>query len=542
MISADVLVVGSGPVGLWVAFELRRAGVDVLVVDSISARDSRNKASKALVTSASTLEIFHLRNVVDQFLNQGIVQSATHFAGLDTLLKLNENVLGTKYSHGLIIPQSRIENILLDLCETAGVRFEWGLEFCGIEQTPDEVVATADRKAVVTDDQSSTVRIRASWLVGCDGTHSKVRQASGIAFEGTPSLFTGMLADVRITQPVPLGYKMSASHSGGAMVVPLGDGIHHRVIGILKGSREKPPSEPLSMNEILECLRDTFGSDIGAHSPIWLSRFGSACRTAQSFRDRRVFLAGDAAHQLFPAGGQGLNIGFQDATNLAWKLSWALKGDLKSLASYERVLTSYSDERRTVVLDTLSNIQAQALLVSADSEPVYAMRKVFAEAIRESEQLNTLWARRISGFGEPSEPFTKTGNTSSNELIGTRLSHLILKDNPEIKAQAFHQLLSAILQHRFVLILRSENESQGTPDTATKAKQALRKMVDSKWEKYTTVVECATQASHAKWVGILAVLIRPDSYIAWVGSTSQAEDELLGSLEMELKWWCGSHS
>ena len=275
-LSTTALIVGSGPVGLWLALQLRRAGLDVLVIDSKIFGDGRERYSKALIMSAGTLATFDSRGLAPLFLAEGIPLPKAHFGALETFLELNERVLGVRHSHNLAISQARTELILLDQCEKIGVRFAWGLKFIRFMETPTKVVATAGKVTADKGLSDETVDIEAKWLVGCDGTHSSVRTATDITFDGIPSTVTGILADIQLRNLPPesdsSGYVLRRGPEGVALIVPTGDGIHYRFTGILKDSRNKPASETVTMNEIQETLLKNFGSDLGAHSPGWMSR------------------------------------------------------------------------------------------------------------------------------------------------------------------------------------------------------------------------------------------------------------------------------
>jgi 2-polyprenyl-6-methoxyphenol hydroxylase-like FAD-dependent oxidoreductase len=196
-------------------------------------------------------------------------------------------------------------------------------------------------------DEREDVPIQAAWVVGCDGTHSKVRESVGIAFEGTPSTMSVTLADIQLATKLPgTGIVIGKYSAAGSSIVPIGDGAHHRFVSTMKTAPTTPVSETPTINQIKEWLRENFGSDFGVHSPLWFSRFGNACRVASSFRTGNVFLAGDAGHQLSPAGGQGMNLGFQDATNLAWRLAMVANGSSPCEGAVERMLESCSRERR----------------------------------------------------------------------------------------------------------------------------------------------------------------------------------------------------
>jgi 2-polyprenyl-6-methoxyphenol hydroxylase-like FAD-dependent oxidoreductase len=169
MLSATVLIVGSGPVGLWLAYELRNAKLDVLIIDSIPGRDKRKKYSKALSMSAGSLETLASRGVVSQFLESGIPMHKMHFGALPTLLDLNSGLQGVQHPYNLAIPQARTEKILLDLCDNVGVRFAWGTEFLSLVQEEQHILVTASNTAEEHLSERLGTKIEASWVVGCDG-------------------------------------------------------------------------------------------------------------------------------------------------------------------------------------------------------------------------------------------------------------------------------------------------------------------------------------------------------------------------------------
>ena len=204
MLNTTVLVVGAGPVGMWLALELRRADIDVLIIDMKTSRDARDGFSKALTLSAGTLETFHSRALSSTLLEQSVRLPRAHFGAIDTWLELNSEVLGVVHSYNLAIPQARTEAILLGLYEKAGVRFAWGSKFHRFAESPRGVVVTAGRISPGNDGGNETVDISARWLVGCDGTHSTVRASAEIPFEGLPHSVSGILADLILTE-VPSG-------------------------------------------------------------------------------------------------------------------------------------------------------------------------------------------------------------------------------------------------------------------------------------------------------------------------------------------------
>ncbi|GAD99518.1 monooxygenase [Paecilomyces variotii No. 5] len=525
MISAEILIVGSGPTGLWLALELRRANIDVLIIDSIASRDARPTHSKALSMSAGSLATFESRGIAQDFIDAGLSLHKAHFGGLETLLDLNCEVLGTRHSHNLAIPQARTEALLLNRCEEAGVRFLWGLRFQSLCQDQERVlVSTAHLTA------GGELRLDAKWVIGCDGTHSAVRRAAEIPFEGSPSSIAGMLADIQLNEK-PGTITISRGSKGGCMTVPLGDGIYYRFVGLFKDSMMKPLSNEPTLEEVKECMRDAFGSDLGAHSPLWLSRFGNACRLATSFRAGRVFLAGDSAHQFFPAGGQGMNLGIQDATNLAWKLALVLSSKQDG-AFVERALDSYTAERRAAAGAVISNVQAQTAVLMGHKAHEVALREVLCEALKNPD-LNALWARRVTGFGEPRYPYhphTDSGKSDPddqcNPLVGTRMTHVGFETEQE--------LFRAAKLDRFVFLLRNASQC----DKAAEIEELHT--ICQHWADRVTKVSSSTFSTNRQWKDVIAVLIRPDMRIAWVSTRQVPLSRSKETLESVLLHWFGS--
>lgn len=529
----SVIIVGAGPVGLTTALALHQGGVpasDILLVDQRPSRDLSSTWFKAISASASSLEVFRLLGIAEPFMDVGLPLHRQHFGAGRRFLDLSYDVLGTKYPFNLMIPQFRTESILLQRCEEVGVAFAWGLQLVGLTQTGEEVSA-AFRRGEGEDEERET--IRAAWLVGCDGTRSAVRQAAGISFEGTRATRYGWLADGHVDESAPaMANVLSADvKSGRAMIIATGDGkTGRRYFGtfppsqIIAGQRPEPPD--------LDFLRDwavrNFGSHYNFRDITWASVVGDGMRIASTYRSGRVFVAGDAAHQLFPAGGQGMNTGLVDATNLAWKLAMVVTGRTGPAREVvERVLDSYGEERLPASEAVKHNVQIQQVGMFASTEGDRAVADFMAEALEEPAT-NQRWARRVCGFGDPVEPYQISSGRSGRieELVGSRLTH--------ISDLNLEELLEATKKNRFVVGLVAGSVF------AEEQRHSLHEAVQSGGYFYKVrILRKQLKPTNLKWKGVSAVLIRPDFRVAWIAREDSSVSENHDSFTRALEWWFG---
>lgn len=533
MPSTTVLIVGAGPVGLTTALSLHRSGVppeEILVVDQRPAHDPSRTWSKAISMSASSLEVFRILGIAERFIEVGRPLYTNHFGGGLRLLDLNYEVIGTKYPFNMGIPQLRTESLLLQRCEEVGVRFLWGRRFSALSQTGSGVSATFDRSGSLegTADKDAET-IQASWLIGCDSTHSAVRQAAGISFEGTKTTRYTWLADGYCDPDTP-GMLTVRDKEGKSLVIASGDGpTGRRLIGnsplatIPEGEHPTAPSE----SEVREWAARVFGSHFNFHGMTWSSVVGNAMKMAGSFRSGHVFLAGDSAHQLFPSGGQGMNTGLVDATNLAWKLAAVVTGRLgPDEEVIERVLDSYTTERRESALAVSQNTRMQMQVLFEYTEDERAVSAFINEALGEPS-LNKRWAQRFTGFGDPVEPYQLAlDGRSSDSLVGTRITH-IADDND-------HALLEATLKGIFVLAAVGGSE-RGDNDFG-KVKSWVK---TTKYADRVHVLEAPVRGLAEKWKDVNAILVRPDFRVAWLAKNDADTEVSQGDLAKVLEWWLG---
>ncbi|AWT44317.1 MULTISPECIES: FAD-dependent monooxygenase [Streptomyces] len=467
----DVIVAGGGPVGLMLACELRLAGVDVLVLDRLAERVPH---SKALGMHARTLEVLDQRGLVDRFLEGHKRAPATHFAGLRPL---EFDASDTRHPYMLLIPQAHTERLLAERAAELGVRIRYGTEVTGLAQDADGVDVEV----------AGGERLRARFLAGCDGSRSTVRRLLGVGFPGTPATVTAMIADVSLDEP-PAQPRLLARYPGGqAGVLEYAPG-RYRAMTIQYDTPYDPVADgdnPVTFEEFREVFRAIAGTDHGMRDPLWVSRFGDAARQADRYRVGRVFLAGDAAHIHNPSGGQGLNLGMQDAVNLGWKLAAVVRGQAP-----QELLDTYHDERHPVGARVLQNTHAQVAL-SRPGHAVDALRELFAELIR-IDEVNDRLTRMISALD------VRYPVAGAHPLTGARMPDVDLKT-----ADGDTRLYPLLHSGRGVLL-----------DLADDA--ALRTTARG-WADRVDLVPA--HGADPRLDGVAAVLVRPDGHVAWAAPT-----------------------
>ena len=338
---AEVIVAGGGPTGMMLAGELALAGVDVSVVERRPT--SELVGSRAGGFHSRTIEILDQRGIADRFLAEGQIAQTARFG--TTVLDISD--FPTRHPYGLGLWQSRMEPILAGWIEELGVPVHRGREVTGFIQDGTGVeVEFADGDAEP-----------AKFLVGADGGRSAIRKAAGIDFPGWDATRSNLIAEVQVAEEPPSGMRQDESGVHGLAV--MADGRTYRVV--TTEQRLGPDAEP-TLADLGDALRAVYGTDFGVHSPTWISRFTDATRQAAAYRDGRVLLAGDAAHIHYPAGGQGIGLGIQDAVNLGWKLAQVVKG-----VSPESLLDTYQAERHPAAARALELSMAQTVLQRSDA-------------------------------------------------------------------------------------------------------------------------------------------------------------------------------
>src|SRR5690349_4420752 len=366
-----VVIAGGGPTGLMLAGELALMQVDVAIVER---RETQELAgSRAGGIHARTIEVFDQRGIVDRFLAIGTKHQMAPFAG--AMLSISD--LSSRHNYFLGIWQNSIERILAEWIGELGVPIYRGCGVTGFTQDDTGVhVALSDGRA-----------LRAQYIVGCDGGRSLVRKTAGIDFPGWEASTSYLIVEASTRDEPPRG--IHRTERGIQAIGRIGDG--DRIRAVLSEGQVRSGDEP-TLSDVSEALITTFATDFGIYDATWISRFSDMTRQAASYRARRVLLAGDAAHIHSPVGGQGLNIGVQDAVNLGWKLAQVVRG-----ASPEALLDTYQAERHPIAARVLRNNMAASALGRVD-ERTKAVNETLAELLKMDEPRKR-YAAMTSGLG-----------------------------------------------------------------------------------------------------------------------------------------------
>jgi 2-polyprenyl-6-methoxyphenol hydroxylase-like FAD-dependent oxidoreductase len=478
-----VMIAGGGPTGLMLAGELALVGVDVAIVERRASQEL--VGSRAGGLHARTIEVLDQRGIADRFLSEGQVAQVAAFAG--TPLDISD--FPTRHPYGLGLWQNHIERILAGWVGDLRVPIHYGSELTGFAQDDTGV------DVELSDGRS----LRAEYLAGCDGGRSLVRKAAAIEFPGWDATTSSLIAQVEMTEEPELGFRHDelGRHALGKLEYEIVDGevVYKEggTVGVmLTESHVGATAEP-TLRDLSEALIAVYGTDYGVHSPIWISRFTDMTRQAAAYREGRILLAGDAAHVHAPDGGQGLNIGVQDAVNLGWKLAQVV-----NRTSPDSLLDTYHAERHPVAARVLRNTMALVALRRPDDR-IKAVGDVVSELLGMDEP-RTRFAAMMSGL----DVHYDLGE--GHALLGRRMPDLDLV-TPGGTVRVFTFLHDA---HAVLLNL-------GKPldfDVSPWAQRVLA--IDAEYSGDWELPALGTVAAPA------AVLIRPDGYVAWVGDGTES--------------------
>jgi rifampicin monooxygenase len=463
----DVIIAGCGPTGAMLAAELRLHRVRVLVLEQETEPVS---FARIVGLHIRSLELMAMRGLLERMLEHGRQRPPDGvFAGIT---KAAPDGLDSAHAYLLGIPQPVVARLLEEHAIELGAQVRRGCAVAGFEQDDEGV----------TVELATGEQVRSRYLVGCDGGRSTVRRLLGVAFPGEPSRTQTLMGEMHVGVPEEeIAAKATEMREADRRCTlgPIGDGVYRVVVPVGEaGDRAEPPT----LEDFKHQLRIIAGTDFGVHSPRWLSRFGDATRLAERYRVGRVLLAGDAAHIHPPTGGQGLNLGVQDAFNLGWKLAAQIRG-----WAPEALLDTYQAERHPVAEDVLDNTRAQMELLSTQPGP-RAVRRLLTE-LMDFDEVNRYLVEKITAidirydFGE------------GPDLLGRRLRDIDVRQG---------HLYGLLHRGRGLLLDRTERLTVGG------------------WSDRVDYLADSTAV-----LDVPCVLLRPDGHVAYAGDDQQELDDHL---------------
>jgi 2-polyprenyl-6-methoxyphenol hydroxylase-like FAD-dependent oxidoreductase len=485
----QVIVVGAGPTGLTLAAELAGAGVRCRVLEQRSRPSPR---SRAFSLTPHTLELLEMRGQAGAMIERGLPWRYGPLGTGDR--NLDFGLVDSRFNFMLILPQSRIEEALESWAIQAGVEIERGVRVVGLEQGEAGVT-------VRTEVGDRAGQERARFVVGCDGVRSAVRSLAGIEFHGSSYEASLIVADVHLSDPPDPPVHARTARRGMVAVFPFGDGTFRLII--LDHERMKTPaSTPLALDEIAESAGAILGRDLGIHDPIWMSRYRSEQRQAERYRLGRVLLAGDAAHTHIPSGGQGLQVGMQDAFNLGWKLAAEVTG-----SAPPGLLDTYEQERQPVGAATLKKTDLAFRYETSRAAPLRLLRWLFVRLLAHRRfQIPVL--NELCGLTLRYPPASRW---RAHRIVGRRAPDLAVE--AEGRPARLYDLLRA---RRFVLVDRT-------------AERSFAGEARAGGDRVVVAAGAAEPASLPD-----ALLVRPDGYVAWAANGRRGE-----ALSEVIQRWCG---
>ncbi|MFF3109018.1 FAD-dependent monooxygenase [Kitasatospora sp. NPDC057904] len=488
----EVLIVGAGPAGLLLASELRLAGVDTVVLER---HPRRPDFCRGFNLNARALDLLARRGLAERLIAEGWQVPHAAFSGLPVTLTLAGAHTGHPYSLG--IPQTRVEEVLEQHALDLGAGIRRGHELLALEQDFESVTATVSA-------DGGEYRIRAAYLVGCDGGRSTVRKRAGIDFPGTAATRFSLLGDVELADPQALPFGVTTGPGGSVFAIP-----RPGYVRVITTDRRPPADQdtPVTLDLLQTAVDEALGRHVELRAPRWLTRFGDAARQAAEYVRGRIVLAGDAAHIHPPAGAIGVNLALDDAFNLGWKLAATVRGTAPA-----HLLDSYHAERHAAGAHVLANTRAQVLLgePGALGDRLAPLTDLLTRVAHHPDG-NRALAETVTGLDTRYETRPDTGHPWLGRLA------------PDLTLTTGHgrtRLSELLAPGRGVLL-----DLTGGTDVRAAA---------AGWADRVGLVT-ATCPDHPD---LDAVLLRPDGHTAWLRTTE--DDDETDGLRQALRHWYGT--
>ena len=489
-----VIIAGAGPTGLTLATELRRGGADVVLLER---RPNRGvDGSRAAGMQPRTIEMLDQRGVAEWFLAAGPPSNLGNFAGI----MLDYSILPSRFPYAINIMQAETEQILEDIAAELGVPVRWSTNVTGVRQVGDGV-------EVAVEGPDGTETLFGSYLVGCDSGRSTVRKLMGVGFPGTDPTMVALIGDVELDEPPRRPLFLDRRQCGLITAIQFRPGWYRVVT--TERNRTAGPDDPVTIEELRASAVRVAGTDFGMHSARWLSHFNDAVRQAEQYRVGRVLLAGDAAHIHLPAGGQGMNMGMQDAFNLGWKLAAVVRGDAP-----EDLLATYQDERHAADAEILKVIRAQSVLCQPGPQS-HELYDLFTHLVG-FDNVNRYLSTLQSGLD------IRYPMAGGHPLLGRRVPDV------SIRCGGTTSTIYNLLHPAKAVLLDLSGSDQLRAAT-------------SPWLGRVTFLQagCAPDPWALPGAGTVSVptalLIRSDGYVSWVNDADHGPSLLRESLTT----WCG---
>lgn len=513
-VDTAVIVVGAGPTGLMLAGELALAGVAIEVVERELTPDGQSRGGGV---NSRTAEVLAMRGLIDAATDRAAPRTNVggHFAGLP--VALDTRPWRTRYPGGVVIPQGRLEGMLEDHLASFGVRVRRGTELTGL--------GTVDGAAVTATvcGPAGQYRLRGRYLVACDGGHSVVRKLTGVAFAGRTGTMAAVSADIELTAlsatvPRAADHIGRLTRKGGGywMLLHPVAGPEENLYRVVFGGPEQATlsrTAPVTAGEVARALEAVHGPQTRLGRLRAGSRFSDASRQVSDYRVGRVLFAGDAAHIHSPIGGQGLNLGVQDAANLGWKLAADVRGDAP-----EGLVDSYHTERHPVAARVIATIRAQSVLMSPppDADDLLALREIVTD-LAQLPDANRYLAGLMSGLD------LRYDLGGPDPLVGTRMPDLDLST-----AGGTTTRVSTLLRTGRGLLLEL-----GDTNTTDSLPAGVDRVIARPAEAADPAAHPAIGTETGAALDVDRILIRPDGYVCWVGAGPET------SLAAAIERWFG---